>query len=184
VGNPSVTRLKQWVGLDSTERGKVLSSGWVSMLGGVEKTTDVDWLCGGVTIWHREVVKKYTYDEWFQGTGFMEDVDFSFRVGENYKLALVANARVAHYQHPVLPDRHYLLGKWQIVNRMYFVRKFRNRGMSLFQAWVSNISVILLNLILGIFRMDRSRLWCALGNVNGIGIDLLGKNKQIGGFLK
>ena len=146
IDSPSGTKIKKWFGLDSTEQGKVLPSGWVSMLGNTDVTTDVDWLCGGVTIWRRKIVDTYPYDEWFQGTGFLEDVDFSFNVRENFKLALVAEAKVLHHQHPILPDRYYLLGKWQIVNRHYFVRKYSHRGLSIFRAWLSSLSVILLNI--------------------------------------
>jgi glycosyltransferase involved in cell wall biosynthesis len=184
VAEPSYTKFKQLFGLDATKRGKVLPTGWVSMLGNVKQNTDVDWLCGGVTIWRREIVDKYPYDEWFQGTGFMEDVDFSFNVRGKYKLALIADAKVAHYQHPILPSRYVLFGKWQITNRMYFVRKYRDRGLSLYQAWISNFSIMFLNIFIGIVRFERNRLRCAIGNLIGIGITLIKKDKQIGGYLK
>ena len=184
VESPSGTRIKRLFYLDSPERGKVLPSGWVSLSGNLNQSIDVDWLCGGATVWRREVVDNYPYDEWFQGTGFMEDVDFSFNVRKKYKLALVANAKVAHYHHPILPERYILLGKWQIVNRLYFVRKYSDRGLSITKAWLSSFSVILLNLTLSIIRADSNRLRCALGNIQGIGIALTDKDRQMGGHLK
>ena len=202
--SPAGTGIKQLFFLDSPERGKVLPSGWVSQLfcsespesgkvlpsgwvstsGNSNQIIDVDWLCGGVTVWRREVVDNYLYDEWFQGTGFMEDVDFSFNVRKKYKLTLVANAKVADYPHPILPERYILLGKWQIVNRLYFVRKYSDRGLSITKAWLSSFSVILLNLTLGLIRADTNRFRCALGNILGIGIALTDKNRRIGGHLK
>ena len=183
-GEPVGTRIKEILLLDATKKGRVLPTGWASMLGNTSKTINVEWLCGGATVWKREILNEFEYDEWFKGTGYMEDVDFSFRVSENYKLALVADARVAHYQHPVLPDRYYLLGKWQIVNRMYFVRKHSDRGLSIVQAWISSFSVILLNLFIGMVRKDSNRFRCAWGNITGIIITLINKNQKIGGYLK
>ena len=204
VESPSGVRIKQLFFLDSPERGKVLPSGWVSQLycsdspehgkilpsgwvslsGNLNQSIDVDWLCGGATVWRREVIDNYPYDEWFQGTGFMEDVDFSFNIRKKYKLALVANAKVAHYHHPILPEKYILLGKWQIVNRLYFVRKYPDRGLSITKAWLSSFSVILLNLTLSLIHADSNRLRCALGNILGIGIALTDKDRQMGGHLK
>jgi glycosyltransferase involved in cell wall biosynthesis len=181
---PKGTSIKQYLGLDSVDRGKVLSTGWTSMLGNPTKNIEVEWLCGGATVWRKEIIESYKYDNWFQGTGFMEDVDFSYTVGEKYKLMLISDAKTAHHQHPIRPDRYFLLGKWQITNRLYFVRKHRLRGLSLTKAWLASISVLLLNSILSITRIDLNRARCALGNIMGIVITLTDKNQQIGGYLK
>ncbi len=184
AGDPKGTRIKEWFGLDATKRGRVLDTGWTSMLGAPKQTIEVDWLCGGATVWRRSVVETFQYDDWFQGTGFMEDIDFSYNVGSQYKLILVAEAKVAHYHHPVQPSKHVLLGKWQIVNRLYFVKKYRSRGLSLFKAWVASFGVMILNLILGVTRRDSNRFRCALGNLIGVLIAAVQGEKKIGGHLK
>jgi len=182
--NSKSLRVKQFFGLDALRRGRVLSTGWVSMLGQPDETMDVDWLCGGATVWKREVVDSFPYDEWFQGTGFMEDVDFSFNVRSRYKLSLLADAKTEHHQHPVRSDRYILLGKWQIVNRLYFVRKYQCRGLSVMKAWFGNINVVLLNLGMALIHFDKHRLYCAYGNVLGIWVSLFCKDVQLGGHLK
>lgn len=170
-----------WAGGGS---GRVAPSGFVHELGEVRENLETDWLCGGATVWRREVIEKYSYDNWFQGTGFMEDVDFSFGVHERYRLFVVAAARLAHYTQPVRADRQRLFGKWQVVNRMYIVRKYRHRGLSLRKAWSTSFMLLAANIIRGVALRRRSLWDRGLGNMAGIVSELCGKSGQIGGFLK
>lgn len=174
---------RRWGG-DGGGSGRVAQSGFVHELGEVRENLETDWLCGGATVWRREVIEKYTYDNWFQGTGFMEDVDFSFCVHERYRLFVVAAARLSHYTQPVRADRQWLFGKWQVVNRMYIVRKHRHRGLSLRKAWSTSFILLAANIIRGVALRRRSLWDRGLGNMAGIVSELRGKSEQIGGFLK
>ncbi|MBT5400424.1 glycosyltransferase family 2 protein [bacterium] len=187
----SVTNIDRKVGsirkffkIDSDSPGKVFSNGFVSMLDNPGRTTDVDWLYGGATVWKREVIGKYEYDEWYQGSGFMEDIDFSYNIREKYNLIVLAEARVQHHTHPIRGDRYYLLGKWQIINRLYFVGKYIDRGLSVSDAWKASFSVILVNLLAGIARLNYNRIRMAAGNIVGLIIALIKKDAQIVGHLK
>ena len=164
--------------------GKVALSGLVQELGEVRKNFETDWLCGGATVWRREVIESYSYDTWFQGTGFMEDVDYSYGVREHYRLFVVAAARLAHFTQPVRADRQWLFGKWQVVNRMHIVRKYRHRGLSPSKAWSASFMLLAANIIRGIVRRQRSLWDRGLGNLAGIVSEFRGKSEQIGGFLK
>ena len=164
--------------------GKVAPSGLVHEMGEVRENLETDWLCGGATVWRREVIESYSYDNWFQGTGFMEDVDYSYGVREHYRLFVVAAARLAHFTQPVRADRQWLFGKWQVVNRMRIVRKYRHRGLSLYKAWSVSVMLLAANLSRGIVRRQRSLWDRGLGNLAGIVSELRGKSEQIGGFLK
>ena len=164
--------------------GKVASSGLVHELGEVRENLETDWLCGGATVWRREVIESYSYDNWFQGTGFMEDVDYSYGVRERYRLFVVAAARLAHFTQPVRADRQWLFGKWQVVNRMHIVRKYRHRGLSPYKAWRASFMLLAVNIIRGIVRRQRSLWDRGLGNLAGIVSEFRGKSEQIGGFLK
>ena len=164
--------------------GSIAPSGVVRELGEVQVNLETDWLCGGAQIWLREVIDNYSYDNWFQGTGFMEDVDYSYGVRERYRLFVVAAARLAHFTPPVRPDRQFLFGKWQVVNRMYIVRKYRHRGLSLLKAWGATLLLLVSNSVRGILYRQ-SGLWDrGLGNMAGIVSELRGGSEQIGGFLK
>lgn len=179
---PNWIGIKRLFGLDDFRPGRVLASGCVTTLGSQSRDTEVEWLCGGATVWRREIVDTYPYDEWFSGTGYLEDVDFSFNVGGRYRLMIVAAARLAHYSPPVRADRQFLLGRWQIVNRMYFVRKYRQGGMSGARAWIASLAYLALNTAYGL--RDRQYFARARGNWVGILDEFQGRREQLGGFLK
>ncbi|WIM05128.1 MAG: glycosyltransferase [Candidatus Nitricoxidivorans perseverans] len=181
---PRHVPLKSLFWIDSAKPGRVLPSGVVSSLMCEGGDLETDWLCGGATIWRREVIDTYRYDEWYQGTGFLEDVDYSFSVRERYRLFLVASARLAHYSHPVRPERQFLLGKWQIVNRMRLVRKFRSRGLSPWKSWVASVALTALNFGQALVARDGQYLNRARGNFAGLFSELSGRREQIGGHLK
>jgi GT2 family glycosyltransferase len=181
---PKVIFLKQLFGIDSRVPGRVLPSGFPTSIPRQSARIETDWLFGGATLWRRHVIQEFAYDEWFIGTGFMEDIDYSFNVRGRYRLMLVADARLTHYSHPVRPDRQYLLGWWQVVNRMYFVHKYRHRGMSVAQAWWTTVGLIVLNILAALWRRSIQHWNRARGNVAGLVSCLTGRSKQVGGHLK
>ncbi len=181
---PKVMFLKQLFGIDSRKPGRVLASGFPSSIPPQTTRIETDWLFGGATLWRRHVINEFTYDEWFIGTGFMEDIEYSFNVRGRYRLVLVAEARLVHRSHPVRPDRQYLLGWWQVVNRMYFVSKYRQRGMSIACAWWATVGLIVLNTLAAIWRRSPQHWNRARGNVAGLFALLTGRSAQIGGHLK
>ncbi len=181
---PRVIALKQLFGIDSRKPGRVLASGFPSSIPPQVERIETDWLFGGATVWRRHVIDEFAYDEWFIGTGFMEDIDYSFNVRGRYRLWLVAEARLAHYSRPVRPDRQYLLGWWQVVNRMYFVSKYRHRGMSVARAWWATLGLIVLNTLAAVSRRSVQHWNRARGNVAGLVSVLMRRNPQIGGHLK
>ena len=178
------TRVKAVLGLDSPVPGRLLKTGCTSILGCQPRDVETDWLCGGATVWRREVIEGYPYDEWFKGTGYLEDVDYSFNVRGRYRLALVAGARLAHYSPPVRRDRHFLLGKWQVVNRMYLVRKYRSRGLSVPLAWAASLGLAGLHLAQACLRLDGTFWDRFRGNLAGMWSELRGRREQIDGHLK
>ena len=176
--------LKKLFLIDSPLPGKMLLSGFPSTIGFQRSNIESAWLYGGATVWRREIVEQFSYDEWFLGTGFMEDVDFSYAVRKSYRLIVVAGSRLAHYSYPVKLEREALLGKWQIVNRMYFVRKNQGRGLSLSAAWVASIGITFLNAGIGLLRMRKNYRLRAKGNISGMFSELVGKRGPLGGHLK
>jgi glycosyltransferase involved in cell wall biosynthesis len=184
AARPNWIRLKTLLWVDAPQAGKMLPSGFPSTIGTQHTDLETDWLYGGATVWRRDIVNRYAYDEWFIGMGFMEDVDYSFSVRREYRLKVVAGARLAHYSHPVKPEREALLGKWQIVNRMYFVRKHRARGLSAGSAWVASAGTTLLNIAFALFRGSTSHWLRAKGNVQGMFSELAGRRGPLGGHLK
>ena len=177
-------KFRHLLGFGGGKPGAVLPSGIAIAPGYVTADIETDWLTGGATIWRREIIDQYSYDEWFIGMGYLEDLDYSYNVRQRYRLMVVAGARIVHNSPPMRKDRYYLLGKWQIVNRMYLVRKYRNRGLSLFQAWATSFAIMAGHAVQGLLRTDRTYLDRAQGNFAGIFSEVRGHKEQIGGFLK
>ena len=179
---PRAVWIKSLFLLESQKRGDMLRSGYQTAIGRVAKDTYVRWLSGGVTLWRRRVIDEFAYDEWFQGTGYLEDVDYSYRVGKRYKLVVVANAQVQHLTHPVRKDSNYVLGKWQAVNRFYFVKK--HRDFFLLLSYWSALGELLLNLGTAIRQIDSGRLKRAWGNLVGLLYVVRGRIERMDGLLK
>ena len=181
---PRWQSIKRLFGVDHPTPGLMLRSGFPSSISYQQKTIETDWLYGGATVWRREVIERFPYDEWYIGTGFMEDVDFSFNVREHYRLVLVADARLAHYSYPIRPERQRLLGKWQVINRMHLVRKYRKRGLSVAHAWVASIGLVLFYGARAVLRRERTSWDRVRGIVSGMLDELRGRRDQLGGFVK
>ena len=168
--------------IDSRERGTILPSGFHTSIGPVTENKYVRWLTGGATLWRRQVIEEFSYDEWFAGTGSLEDVDYSYRVGRKYKLVVVAGARVQHLSYPIRKDRNYLLGKWQAINRMYFVKK--NPELSLPRFYWAMWGQLLLNVAKSMAERDSVGLRRATGNLVGLFRLATGRIDTTGGILK
>ncbi len=118
-GLPWVERL----GIYSGRPGQVLASGFQVLVGRVDRTLDVRWLGTGASVWRREVFASYAFDEWFGGYSYLEDLDFSYRVGKRYRLAVVAGADYEHIHAPHGRGSGFTFGRREARNRLYFVRK-------------------------------------------------------------
>lgn len=179
---PHGTWLKWLFLIDSWRPGAILKSGYNVLICPVAETTYVDWVFGGATIWRREVIRAFAYDEWYEGTGYLEDLDYSFRVSRRYRLAVVAAARVQHYSPPLRADRNFLLGKWQVINRLYFVRKHAELSVlcclwALFGQACINLGKSVVSREPGLWRRF-------VGNVCGALSVMSGRLERIGGTLK
>lgn len=81
--------------------GAVPRSGWGSLPGRVGRTREVEWLPAAAVVWRAEVARSQTFDEGLGAYGLLEDLDFSYRAGRRWRLAVVADA---FYWHLPVPD--------------------------------------------------------------------------------
>lgn len=177
-----VRRLRQLMAMDSDRVGRVLPSGFTSSIDLADENVYVDWLSGGATVWRREVTEHFPYDEWFIGTGYMEDIDYSYRVAQMYRLAVVAAARVLHLSPPVRSDRNLILGQWEVINRLYFVRK--HRTLSVTACWYALGWQFAIHLLKLAVVRDRASWDRVMGNLLGARAALAGRLEQRYGILK
>lgn len=149
----------------SPEDGVVLPSGHNTMVRSPNGTNYAQWLTGAATIWRREILDKYKFDEWFAGYGLGEDLEFSYRVGKAYRLAVVGEAQVQHLTAPPEQRDNYRFGEMEIVNRFYFVRKNPELSIALF--WWASFWQVLENAFRSVIGLRKSYLVRVLGNLSG-----------------
>jgi hypothetical protein len=179
---PKGTPFKSFFLLDNAKRGAVLRSGYQTMICPVEVTTYTQWLFGGATIWRSNVIDEFSYDEWYYGTGYGEDLDYSYRVGKKYKLAVVGDARVQHFSPPIRKEINFVLGKWQMINRMYFVKK--NQDLSVPLCYWTLFGQVLVNSAKALGKRERALFMRVLGNILGMTRVVMGRLDRIGGIYK
>lgn len=146
--------------------GRILASGFQSKLSSLDKTTQVEWLVGCAMTYRKRVFDEFIFDEWYSGYARYEDVDFSYSVGRKYKMFVVAEAKVQHPSKPEDISFSSALGKMEVVNRLYFVRKHKN--LSVVLCYWSILGVFLNNVLRGALLTDARCLERAKGNLAGL----------------
>ncbi|MBI4355019.1 MAG: glycosyltransferase [Candidatus Omnitrophica bacterium] len=114
---------KRPFGLDGRASGCVLRSGYNTPLRPAAQPYRVQWLSGGASVWRRDVVDAERFDEWFTGYSYLEDIDYSLRVGRRYQMVAVPSARVRHDTPMIAARQPFRLGRWEVTNRFYLATK-------------------------------------------------------------
>ncbi|MBN2583284.1 MAG: glycosyltransferase family 2 protein [Planctomycetes bacterium] len=163
-------------GTDSRRRGAILPSGFVTPVRADEEATPTEWLCGGATVWRREMVDRYKYDEWFAGTAYFEDVDFSYRVGQTHKLFVLRDARVTHNPPPYEARKMRYFGEMHCTYRYHFVEKHFGRKWPFY--W-STLGVMATRGWAALRRWDAKSYYNALGTLVGLVKVLTGRHGAV-----
>jgi hypothetical protein len=184
VNQPGVRneRIKRFFLMHGDPPGRVLPSAFPCSIPFVETTLQTEWLYGGATFWRREVIEKFTYDEWFLGHGYLEDLDYSYRVSRTHRLFVVADAKTWHFPGPTSKNRQFELGRQQTFNRFYFVRKmgsFPKRAVAR-----GLLGTVVLNLLALVRHPDGPTFSRVRGNFVGIFAALKGRKESYGGIWK
>lgn len=165
------TALTEFLGLYARRNGAVTRSGFQTMIGPVEATVWTDWLPSGASVWRREIFRGHLFDEWYSGYSYLEDVDFSYRVGRAYRLAVVASARYRHLPASGGRGDGYAFGLREALNRVHFVRK--NGELSLAKCHAALTARLLMSLALAVRERDASFVARAFGNAVGLARSVL-----------
>ncbi len=157
--------IKRFFALDAPEDGRMLPSGYNTALRPHDSHYATQWLSGGATVWRRDVVNRYPFDEWFRGYNYPEDVDYSLQVTRDYALYMVPGARAWHRPLSVRLSGQLRFGIWQVRNRWYLARKHPQVS----RAWClwSLVGQSLLNATAGIVRWGPGGVLRTCGNLIG-----------------
>lgn len=152
--------------LNDEKMGKVLKSGRCGAVYSIRENTYTQWLSGGSTVWRREILNKYKYDEWFKGAGYWEDVDHSFNISKKYRLVIVGSARCEHLPPPSEFKRSNAFIKATVVQQYHFVKKHPELSVAVFY-W-STLGEVLIRTLMGIRRMQPSNFSIAWAYLSGL----------------
>lgn len=180
--NPKKSFLRELFLIDNFPGGVVTLSGAAAPIRPYDESLEVEWLYGGATFWKKEVLDNYSFDEWYSGVGYCEDLDFSYRVSRNYKLMISANSECFHHDKEIRLEKMKPMGEWSVVAWWYFAR-IKNDFNPIFILW-SIFSISLANLFSSILKGNRGRWNYFLGTVGGVFKILLGKVQNSKGFQK
>lgn len=160
------------LGLYSREKGVVSPSGFQTMVGCIAENIYTEWIATGAVVWRRKIFENFRFDEWF-GYNYLEDVDFGYRVGKKYRLAVVADAKFYHYPEYEKRGNDYKFGRIEVFNRIYFVKK--HRELSLSRCYLALIIRMFMTLGIAIQerRLHHFRRFC--GNVTGLAASIFMK---------
>jgi len=156
-------RLAAKLALYDSRGGAVLCSGVHTLIGFVSRTQYVQWLPSTAVVYRRQILAEYSFDEWYQGYNYLEDLDFSYGISRRFELAVLAEARVWHYPSRIGRTNAYLFGKKEVVNRLYFVRKHRELSPAL--CCLAVVVRALLSLFQGITAFQAGQFRRAWGNL-------------------
>lgn len=176
----SVVRLYETLMIGNESKGRVLPSGFPTPIFPATENIYADWLeTLGLTL-RREVVEEFRFDNFFAGYSYLEHVEYTYRVSRKYKLCVVSNAWVTHYSGPIRSS--YVLGKMQVVNRIYFVRK--HKGLSPARCYLALVTHMFFNVAVGILLRDSGYFKRAWGNCVGLSQVTAGKVVPVAGDVK
>ncbi len=103
--------------------GRMQPSGWPTHAVGRGEFMTVEVLSGALAAYRRHVLAECQFDEAVAGYGYMEDVDFSYRVSRRYPLFYEPHALVEHRHAPLARDRMVVNRRMYVVNHHYFFGK-------------------------------------------------------------
>ena len=150
---------------DDFRQGVVLRSGFSTGVSTILEDTYTDWLCGA-TVWRRQILEEFKFDEWFINCPYREDIDFSFTVAQKYKLVVLQGSKVEHLSPPLNPKKCYSFGKTVVQQNYYFVRKHPQLSIPLFY-WATLGQTLALALS-SVRRLNSVGILRAFGNIAGL----------------
>lgn len=142
---------KQLFFLSDLGHGRVKLSGLPSI-----KISDesgfVESLSGGCTAYLKEVFDQFSFDENLKGYAYLEDVDFSYRVGRKYRLFYQPKARLRHYPSTYLKTDSKELRKMFVRHQAYLFHKNLPKDFPHYLGyWISIMGIFIYN---GLIQRD------------------------------
>ena len=105
--------------------GRLLPSafGSYTWLAPIDTIHPIEVISGCCCAFRREVFAQIAFDEFFEGYGFMEDLDFTYRASRLGRMVCNPKARITHFESQAARTKMKRLMEMQIVNHCYVFKK-------------------------------------------------------------
>ena len=134
--------------LDSREPCRLLLSGCTSVASTpITRRTEVDWLTSCGMAVRREVADKYRWDQQLLGHSLHDDIDFTYRISLQWKVAIEPDAKFVHYKSSVNRTEKERYATLRLLHRYWIVEKNLRHTLSKPAFWWSTFGRVLLLLI-------------------------------------
>ncbi|MBN2281470.1 MAG: glycosyltransferase family 2 protein [Candidatus Marinimicrobia bacterium] len=162
--------------LPENGKGEIKKSGANNNYFKLSEITEIQWLSGSNQFYKSAVFQYELFDENLKGYGYMEDVDFSFRISRYFKLLYNPKARCIHHQKTSKETRTAIREKQKLFMKNYHYLFKKNRQQTKINILCHYWSCLGL-LLRGIF-FERN-LGFILGTIEGISENLYNQNELI-----
>jgi len=177
--------IKFVLGLTARNPGTVLRSGLTTSNINVDKDISAQWLCGGATVWKKEILDNNKHKEIATKWAIAEDLIFSYPIGKLHPLYVCAKAQVRHeHVHDYVDTKHEIYhGYNQTIWLYYFVSQHNELSRVLF--FYALILRLVGKLIQGLLKLNKSAIYFAYGQLKGLYVcfDTLIRKKKIENIL-
>lgn len=155
--------LSERLGFYRKRAGMILPSGFQTIVQYLPSNEVVQWFPASASIWRKELLSRFRFDEWFEGYSYLEDVDFCHRIGKICRLMIVAEAKYLHLPAPSGRPDAFLFGVREVKNRLYLVRK--HSDFSLAKCYAALLLRILISLVSAVQEKKVSYIPRISGNI-------------------
>ena len=155
-------KLTEIIGIYHTKMGVVTPSGWQTKAINLKKDLIVDWIPTQAVIYNSKKIKNTRFDTAYGKYSYLEDLDFSYSISRKGKLMICSSANYTSENSVNRND--YRFGVKEIVNRNYFVSKFKFDKKYFFLGLIFSI----LKNFLTLFFLKPKFILRIVGNLHGI----------------
>ena len=142
--------------------GVVTQSGWQTKAINLKKNKFVEWIPTQAVIYKRDKIKKLKFDKAYGIYSYLEDLDFSYSLMKKSNLIICSNAKYS--SNNIVKRNPYYFGVKEIINRYYFVDKFKLSKKFFF---VGFIALVIKHLFI-LLSLKPSYMIRIIGNFYGI----------------
>jgi len=90
----------------------------------------VKWLTGAITMFRREVLNKYPFEEFQGGRNCLEDLEIALRIMKEYDYVVTPSARIYHYHSKKGRESLKITGFKHAYNRCVIFKKYGRKGFN------------------------------------------------------